>query len=437
MAERDTKVVYKSRTREQPSKDRDRRYHADDGYRYESSYDDRRRGYRDDYDRRDTVPRSSGDRLESASIQSIHPSQYTAPSAPRSRHSTRSEYDFVQDARDDPYMSTYRGEGGRGASNVIVLDSNSSRSGGEISEWEIIRPERTADGAIIIETGIPRRGGAYESDYGGRRSTRELEIVPASHLRDRSVDQRTLVDAMQEVRVTEEDDRRSTYSRGGRSRAAAAASAAVAYQEAVKAESPPPLRRMPSAFRHHHSPESVALRRSRSIEFPRDQIRNHDASISRHERPGTEAAVAGQYLIRHRGEHLDEDYDGHASLVSIEKGPHARRHHHRSRRYHDEHERDREVVYERRERREDRYYEEDRLDRRSRAYSPQRAHSPETERERDRGGEGDDGERKHHRRRRRHRHHRHDDDERGKDDEDDSKSYVSERYRRTVKEYRD
>lgn len=167
-------------------------------------------------------------------------------------------------------------------------------------------------------------------------------------------------------------------------------------------------RRVPTAVRHDHSPESITRRRSRSIGFHKSQTRQHDATERRHERPGAEAALAGQYLIGHRGERLDDDYD-----------------------------------YEYHGNKRDRHYEEGinrDFEQRSRPYSPQRAPSPERERERDRevDGERDEAvrERRHRRHRRRHRHRDERERERERDD-DDERSYVSEHYRKVEREYRD
>ncbi|ETN46122.1 uncharacterized protein HMPREF1541_00306 [Cyphellophora europaea CBS 101466] len=371
MADREYKVVYKSRIRDQDvyeAENDNRRYR-----RHDYGYDDER------------GPRRSGDYLERISTQSDHGSirQQEMALAPRPRHNTRTEYDFVD--RDEPY--------GR-SGNAIILDSRDR----DLTEWEIIRPERSESGAIIIETGGPR--GRY--DY---------EVVTAPRPREKSIGRsRSIVDAMMQVQVTEdpEDDRRSVYSRRERGRALEV--------ERDMPDAPMAPRRMPSAFRHEHSPSSDTRRHERSIGFHKTQIRDHDATERRHERPGTEAALAGQYLIDHRGERLDEDFDGRTSLVSrtIPRSRSKRRH----KKNHDE-----EVDYERRER----YYEEDinrDFDRRSRPYSPQRAPSParspspEPEPER---------ERRHRRHRRRHRHR----------EEDDDRSYVSEHYRRVDKEYRD
>jgi hypothetical protein len=382
MADREYKVVYKSRIHDHDPYEAEydnRPYRRDD--RYDHDYDDRY----------GPPPRRSGDVLERASTRSDYGSVRQQPQqmalAPRPRHNTRTEYDFVQD-RDDLYPRR---------SNVVVLDSRDR----DLSEWEIIRPERTESGAIIIDTGVPFRSQGYDD-----RRPRELEVSRGG--RDRSVGRsRSIVEAMREVRVTEdESDRRSMYSRGRR----------AAEEDLVDA--PMAARRMPTAVRHDHSPESDVRRRSRSIGFHKSQLRHHDVTESRHERPGAEAVNAGQYLIGHRGERLDEDYDGHASQVGSAR-PRDRSRRRRSR-YHED---DVEYEYERR----DRYYEEGinrDFDQRSRRYSPQRAPSPDPEREPEAEPER---ERRHRRHRRRHR----------RRDEEEEGSYVSEHYSRREKKYRD
>lgn len=377
MANRDYHVVHRSR-----NQDRDA---------YEAEYEDRRyRGDEYDYDGdyRGARRSGAGDVWERGSTRSDHGStrQQQMALAPRSRHNTRSEYDFVQD-RDDVYS--------RG-SNVIVLDSRDQN----LSEWEIVRPERTESGAIFIETGAPYR----------RRDGAERETEISRGDRDRPVGRsRSIVTAMREVRVTEDDfERRSVYGQGGRGR------------DDDFVEAPVASHRRHTSVRHDHSPESDVRRRSRSIVFHKSQIRHHDATEARHERPGAEAALAGQYLIGHRGERLDDDYDGHASQVGPARPSTRDRSRRRRSRYQDD---DVEYDYERR----DRYYEAGvnrDFEQRSRPYSPQRAPSPEPE-----AAAIAEPERRHRRHRRRHRQRDEDKDEEG--------SYVSEHYRRVEKKYRD
>ena len=120
---------------------------------------------------------------------------------------------------------------------------------------------------------------------------------------------RGTLEAMQQVRVTEDyssdEDRQNTRSRRTpRPHTKAEIDAAAGGQST--------LSRLKSIVRHDHSPESVTRRRSRSIGFIKKQLSHHDATESKHERPGAEANVAGRYLIDHRGERLrrrDDDDD--------------------------------------------------------------------------------------------------------------------------------
>ena len=174
----------------------------------------------------------------------------------------------------------------------------------------MIRPERSESGAYVIETSstsdYTSPGRQKDLDYDDRRrlaERRDIDILSPPRRRDRSMSRGTF-EAMREVRVTEDDSsddgRRSTRSRR-----------TLHGAETDMAVVAPPLVRHTSSMRHDHSPDSVKKRRSRSIGFIRDQINHHDASESKHERPGAEANVAGKYLIDHRGERTrrrdDED----------------------------------------------------------------------------------------------------------------------------------
>lgn len=413
MAERDTKVVYKSRIH--PAYDdypedyyqsdrRSQRYYEDDYRRTDDYrgggyyYDDRRPApreiivdrRRDDYEAGGYVDRDCRDRGRGDELAVVT----------RPRQSTRTEYDFLSDIHTRS----------SGSGNVIVLDSRDRGEGGSLTEWEIIRPERNEDGVLVIDAGDIRGdrrgqgGGRYEivDRDAGRRGVRELEVITGgSQVRAKSVGRRSLVDAMQEVRVTEDEDRRSVYSRGGDRHSRA--------MEIVPAEAPMAPHRMASALRHDHSPSSDTRRRSRSIGFHKSQIRHHDVTECKHERPGAEAAIAGRYLIDHRGERIEDD-----DLEIIKR---RRRHRHTDDGGSEDYE------YERREKK-DRYYEQDvneRFEERSRPYSPQRGPSPEEE--------------KKPRRRRRHRHRREEKEAEDSQEEDDRRSYYSERYTKTKKVY--
>lgn len=189
--------------------------------------------------------------------------------------------------------------------NVIVLDSRLDRDR-ELSDWEVVRPERSESGAYIIETSSTSDYGRTDVESNRKRRTTlgsDIEVIspPRARLgetgrgrRDRSVSRGTL-EAMKEVRVTEgfsdDEDRRSLRSRRT-VRPYPQTDGAIVVA--------PPLTTVPTSLRHDHSPESVTRRRSRSIGFIKAQVSHHDVSESRHERPGAEANVAGKYLIDHR-----------------------------------------------------------------------------------------------------------------------------------------
>jgi hypothetical protein len=240
--------------------------------------------YRDQYyDDSDRLSRQRSGRQYQYDDRRDHVQRYNEVSAPST---TRTTYRVSRPSR---VPEARAGEG-----KVIVLDSRLDGDR-ELSEWEVIRPERSESGAYVIET-------SSTSDYGppagrtrGSTMGSDIEIISpprpgrrekVAGRRERSLSRGTL-DAMREVRVTEyssDDDRRS-----------------AARPKVV----PPALKRMPSSIRRDHSPESVTRRRSRSIGFVKEQISHHDASESRHERPGAEANVAGKYLINHRGETMN------------------------------------------------------------------------------------------------------------------------------------
>ena len=267
----------------------------------------RQRSRRDyDYDDNYAYPTRSRDALSRMTTKTERGS--TVPSS-ESSSAVKTTYKVARDRGAEPYVTK---------GNVIVLDSRLDRDR-ELSDWEVIRPERSESGAYVIETSSTsdyaspgrRRDSLYE-DTGRPNLGRDMEVLsPPRARRDRSMSRGTL-EAMREVRVTEdyssEDDRRST-----RSRRTARPNPKTEIDASVGA---PPLRRLPSSMRHNHSPSSDTRRRSRSIGFIRDQLSHHDANECKHERPGAEANVAGRYLIHHRGERINrrDDDDDEASL---------------------------------------------------------------------------------------------------------------------------
>ena len=260
-----------------------------------------RRDY--DYDDPYAYPRGSRDALSRMTTRSergsaVPGSEITA--------ATKTTYKVAKERGSDAYVKR---------ANVIVLDSRLDRDR-DLSDWEIIRPERSQSGAYVIETSSTSD---YASPPGRRRDSfydeasrpnmgRDLEVLspPPRSRRERSMSRGTL-EAMQQVRVTEDyssdEDRQNIRSRRtSRPHTKAEIDAAVGGQST--------LSRLKSIIRHDHSPESVTRRRSRSIGFIKKQLSHHDATESKHERPGAEANVAGRYLIDHRGERIrrrDED----------------------------------------------------------------------------------------------------------------------------------
>ena len=330
-------------------------------------------------DRRQTPLRDYHDDYAShrSSRDIISPRTSEAPSA------TKTTYKVSSTRESEPYVT-------RG--NVIVLDSRLDRDR-ELSDWEVIRPERSESGAYVIETSSisdsstpARRRDDYSDRYErSRRDDVDVEFLsPPRIRRERSLSRGT-IEAMRSVRVTEDssddEDRRSTRSR----RTARSARRSEVDIGVVGA----PLTRTMSSLRHDHSPESVTRRRSRSIGFFKDQISHHDATECKHERPGAEASNAGKYLIDHRGERVRRGHDDDVSEVS---GYRVRKGKSEIDTYGAE-------VRRRRERggREVEYYEEDEVEERSAPYEPQRGsrrhgrrHGRERERERDRGREDDE-----------------------------------------------
>lgn len=246
------------------------------------------------YDSPNYPPRGSTDGMSRVISRSDYGSANAVPA-------TRTTYRVSRPQRD---ADARLGEG-----KVIVLDSRLDGDR-DLSDWEIVRPERSESGAYVIET-----SSSSTSDYGkpgGRAHAStlgsDIEIIspprgnPREYGRERGRRQRSLsrgtMEAMREVRVTEDyssdDGGRSIVSRRTARPSVPNASLVVA----------PPLTGIPSSLRHDHSPESATRRRSRSIGFIKNQISHHDAGESRHERPGAEANVAGTYLIHHRGERV-------------------------------------------------------------------------------------------------------------------------------------
>ncbi|KAK5223874.1 hypothetical protein LTR72_005260 [Exophiala xenobiotica] len=200
------------------------------------------------------------------------------------------------------------------------------RDYGRAAEYEVIRPERNADGAYVVDLGVgggrppPRhydyddRSGAkyYDVDY--RSSRRDQDVVAlamydSSRGRDRVMSKADT--AYKDVQVIEDyngnDDPDARY-QSGRGRPPE-----VAYDDNHTTVSSSQQRlRSSMRGRNDSPPEYWERKRSRSrVGFYRDQISHHDASESRHERPGAEAHIAGKYLVSGHGapKSVRQDYD--------------------------------------------------------------------------------------------------------------------------------
>ncbi|KIW90431.1 uncharacterized protein Z519_09077 [Cladophialophora bantiana CBS 173.52] len=379
--DRSYKVVYSSRTRDEyderiPSRKPRRDYDYDDEHRVEKSYS---RDYRDDRIEIDRRSKTSDTRTQ----------------LPPSSSTTKTTYEIGRDRNSEAYVKR---------SNAVVIDRPHDHGR---YEYEILRPERREDGTYVVDLGggrshdyvvdVDSRG--YDrpprSRYGDLPATasKRVDDVLTYEITQGGVHDRTVRDVRyKDVQVTEEIDNDSRYNRRGRT--------SEAYVDDIA-----PPKRLRSAMRgRNNSPPSLVERRSEhNVGFYRDQISHHDASESRHERPGAEAHLAGRYLVGN-GEYEDEVY----------AAGYTRRNRSRSRsrgRYgpqrsdprlheHDEYDEERRTYTEETMRQYE--YEDE-----QRPYPPQRSHS----------------------RRRHHRHHRRD------DDRDSYSEYDTEVVKRTTKEY--
>ncbi|KAL6249640.1 hypothetical protein RBB50_003493 [Rhinocladiella similis] len=254
------KVVYTSR-----KKDSDRV----DNYRprRDHEYPDERVVRRDYRDERVEIDRSSRSDLDAGS--------------------TRTTYKIGRDRKSEAYLRR---------NDAIVIDS--PREYGR-AEYEVVRPTRNADGAYVIDVGSSRSRGRddrdaryYDVDYRSRRN--EDVAMYDSRGRDRVMKDSVYKD----VQVIEDYDDDPRNRRGRRT---------GPYED----EEPPKRLRSAMRGRNDSPPEVWEHKRSRSrVGFYKDQVSLHDASESRHERPGAEAHIAGKYLVGHRGQRVQEDdYD--------------------------------------------------------------------------------------------------------------------------------
>ncbi|KIW15530.1 hypothetical protein PV08_05576 [Exophiala spinifera] len=261
--DRGYKVVYTSR-----KKDSDR---VDD-YRPRRDYEypnERERVVRRDYrDERVEIDRSSRSDLDT-------------------RSSTRTTYKVGRDRKSEAYLK-------RGDAVVVESPREYARA-----EYEVIRPTRNADGAYVIDLGGGRPRGrdgrdARSYDVDSRSGHGEDVVVYDARGRDRGVVKDSVYKDVQVLEDYDDDPRDQRGRRMG------------------PYEDEEPAMRLRSAMRGRNNspPEIWERKRSRSrVGFFRDQVSLHDASESRHERPGAEAHIAGRYLVGHRGQRVQDDDD--------------------------------------------------------------------------------------------------------------------------------
>lgn len=211
---------------------------------------------------------------------------------------TKTTYEVGRDRNSEAYVKR---------SNALVLAPASSRS-----EFEVIRPQRRDDGAYVIDLSNTR--GYDDRDYGYDSRPRYYDAPPPSRTRrdedvimydssrsggrdrdrdrDRAISHASYHKDVQVMEDVDDDPRdRRRPPKGG--------------PEIVPEEIVAPPSRLRSSMRGRNDspPEEWKVRRAHSVGFFRDQISHHDASESRHERPGAEAHLAGHFL------HHEDDYD--------------------------------------------------------------------------------------------------------------------------------
>lgn len=282
--DRSYKVVYASRSRapdqveEEPPPRRPRRDY-DYGYDHDRAYS---RDYRDERFVIDRPARTDDPRA-------YHPPAPSAPSALIPSR-TKTTYEIGRDRNSEAYVKR---------SNALVLAPANPRS-----EFEVLRPQKRDDGVYVVDLATSR--GYDDRDYGYDSRARYYDVPPPSRTRkdedvimyessrtggrDRAISHASYKD----VQVMEDldDDPRRRRRRGRE-------------PEIVPEEilAPPARLRSSMRGRNESPPEEWKIRRSHSVGFFKDQISHHDASESRHERPGAEAHIAGRYL------HHDDDDD--------------------------------------------------------------------------------------------------------------------------------
>ncbi len=364
--DRPYKVVYSNRRREEiddqiPSRRQRRDVEYEDDYRQERIYS---RDHRED---RMEVDRRSRGIEESAGL-------------------TKTRYAVGRDRNAESYVKR---------SDAVVIDDRPTDRGRY--EYEVLRPQRSDNGTYVVDFGGGRsQDHVVDLDSRGYDRPQRSRYDPPPSRRDDlmlyeqprgGVREQFRDTSYKDVHVSEEieDDR---YSRRGR-------------PSEIYAEDIPPPPRLKSSIRGRNNTPPDLHRRA-SVGFFRDQISHHDASESRHERPGAEAHVAGRYLERNQFD--DDSYAAGTRRNRSRSRSKARYGPQRSDpRLHDndEMDEDRRTFTEETMRRYE--YEDDHRP----AYAPQRGHS----------------------RRRHHRHHREDDDRYSQYDEEVVKRTTKEYYR--------
>ncbi|KIV80480.1 hypothetical protein PV11_07978 [Exophiala sideris] len=275
--DRGYKVVYSSRVRETDEVDDQitrQRSNRNDNY-----YDDSRSS-RDDRTEVDRSSRASDSRSE---LQA---------------NGSKTTYKVGRNRNSEAYVKRSN------ASNGSTTERPSDRGR---SEYEILRPQKRDDGVYVVDLnasqdygdrdtngfGAPRGARYYDIESRSRRNEDIVYDTARSGRDDRSTRNLTYKD----VQVTEEDDEETNYGRRGRG--------SEAYSDAA----PSKRHRSSMRGRNNSPPEFHQRRREQSVGFYRNQISNHDASESRHEKPGAEAHIAGRYLVDHRGEYVEVDDD--------------------------------------------------------------------------------------------------------------------------------
>lgn len=276
--DRGYKVVYSNRGRDlDPLDDQIPRHRAGREYDYDYDYDYRRdhRDYRDD---RTEIDR----RVRPRETRGYPPP--TAPLPPVGGGTTKTTYEIARDRNSEAYVKR---------SNALIIDRPRDRGR---AEYEVLRPERRDDGAYIVDIGARRSRDYVDRDMSSYDAPSRAKYYDLPPRRDDDVIMydtsnragRDRAMSYKDVQIVEEVDDDPRYRPRGRSPETYVADAAA-----------PSRLRSSMRGRNDSPPELIRHRRSQSVGFYKDQISHHDASESRHERPGAEAHVAGKYLVGH------------------------------------------------------------------------------------------------------------------------------------------